>query len=132
DERYAEIAAEFVRLKVDVIVTGSGAVPATKQATSTIPIVFALAGDPIGMGLVASLARPGGNVTGLSLQQSDTAGKRVELLREVVPGLRRLAILGNVGNPVVGLEIGEVQSATRTLGMEVALFEIRRAGDIMP
>jgi putative ABC transport system substrate-binding protein len=91
DERYAEIAAEFVRLKVDVIVTAGGAVLATKRATSVIPIVFALALDPVGGGMVASLARPGGNVTGLSLQSTDLSGKRVELLREVVPGLRRLA-----------------------------------------
>ena len=100
NERFAEIAAEFVRLKVDVIVTaGTAAVVAAKQATSVIPIVFAVAGDPVGTGLVASLARPGGNVTGLSIQATDLAGKRLELLREVVPGLRRLAILANVGSP---------------------------------
>ena len=99
-ERFAEIAAEFVRLKVDVIVTtGTAAVLAAKQATSVIPIVFAMAGDPVGTGLVASLARPGGNVTGLSIQPTDLAGKRLELLREIVPGLRRLAIMANVGNP---------------------------------
>ena len=99
-ERYAEIAAEFVRLKVDVIVTYATApVLAAKQATSVIPIVFALVGDPVGTGLVASLARPGGNVTGLSIQPTDLAGKRLELLREVVPGLRRLAIMANVDNP---------------------------------
>jgi len=91
-ERVNEIAAEFVRLKVEIIVTsGTPIVAALKQATSTIPIVFAVAGDPVGNGLVASLARPGGNVTGLSLLQTETAGKRLELLREVVPGLRRLA-----------------------------------------
>src|SRR5262247_3725183 len=111
-DRAAEIAAEFVRLKVDVIVTSATAViVATMQATSVIPIVFAAAGDPVSTGLVASLARPGGNVTGLSMQQTDLAAKRLELLREVVPGLRRLAILGNVGNPVVVLEMGEVQTA---------------------
>ena len=99
-ERFAEIAAEFVRLKVDVIITGGNlAVFAAKQATSVIPIVFAIAGDPVGMGLVASLAQPGGNVTGLSSQATDLAGKRLELLREVVPGLRRLAIIANVGYP---------------------------------
>jgi putative ABC transport system substrate-binding protein len=92
-ERLAEIAAEFVRLKVSIIVTaGTAAVIAVKQATSVIPIVFGTAGDPVGTGLVASLARPGGNVTGLSNQSADLAGKRIELLREVVPGLRRLAI----------------------------------------
>ena len=132
-ERFAEIAAEFVRLKVDVIVTQTTpAVLAAKQATSVIPIVFATAGDPVGTGVVASLARPGGNITGLSSQATDTAGKRVGLLREVVPGLRRLAILGNIGNPFSVLEIAEVQAAARTLGVEVATFEIRRAEDIVP
>ena len=132
-ERFAEIAAEFVRLKVDVIVTaGTAAVLAAKQATSVIPIVFAAAGDPVGTGLVASLARPGGNVTGLSIQATDLAGKRLELLREVVPGLRRLAIMANVGYPAAVLEMGEVQAAARTLGLEVATLEIRRAEDIAP
>ena len=131
-ERVAEIAAEFVRLKVDVIVTYGGAVATLKQATAVIPIVFALAIDPVGSGLVASLARPGGNVTGLSIQPTDLAGKRLELLREVVPGLRRLAIMVNVGYPQAVLEMGEVQAAARTLGLEVAPLEIRRAEDIAP
>ena len=132
-ERLAEIATEFVRLKVDVIVTyGTPQVIAVKQATSVIPIVFALAGDPVGTGLVASLARPGGNVTGLSLPNIDSAHKRIELLREVLPGLRRLAILVNVGNPVHVLEIGEVHEAARTLGVEVATLEIQRTEDIAP
>jgi putative tryptophan/tyrosine transport system substrate-binding protein len=131
-ERAAEIAAEFVRRKVDVIVTSATtAVVAAKQATSVIPIVF-MAGDPVGTGLVASLARPGGNATGLSLQQTETAGKRLELLREVVPGLGRLAILANVGNPKAVLEMGEVQTAARTLGLEVITLEIRRGEDIVP
>jgi len=131
--RFAEFAAEFVRLKVEVIVTsGTPTVVAAKQATSTIPIVFATAGDPVGAGLVASLARPGGNVTGLSLQITDLAGKRLELLREVVPGLRRLAIMGNVGNPATVREIAEVQAGAQTLSLEVAMFEIRRAEDIAP
>jgi putative tryptophan/tyrosine transport system substrate-binding protein len=132
-ERAAEIAAEFVRLKVDVIVTyGTPPTLAAKQATSAIPIVFALAGDPVGTGLVASLARPSGNVTGLSLQLTELTGKRLELLREAVPDLRRLAILGNVGNPFTVLEIDEVQAAARTLGLEVHTPEIRRAQDIAP
>ena len=132
-ERSAEIAAEFVRLKVDVIVTsGTAPVIAVKQATSIIPIVFAAAGDPVGTGLVASLARPGGNITGLSIQAADLAGKRLELLREIVPGLRRLAVLANVGNPAAVLEMGEVQAAARTLGLEVVTLEIRRAEDIAP
>ena len=132
-ERAAEFAAEFVRLKVDVIVTHS-AVPvlAAKQATSVIPIVIAVAADPVGTGLVAGLARPGGNVTGLSLQATDLAGKRLELLREVVPGLRRMAIMANVGAPAAVVEIGEVQAAARTVGLEVATSEIRRAEDIAP
>ena len=131
NERYAEIAAELVRLKVDVIVAhGNAAVVAAKQATSIIPIVFPAAGDPLGTGLVSSLARPGGNITGLSLRQTDLAAKRLELLREVVPGLRRLAIIANVGNPASVLEIGEVQAAARALDVEVAIFEIRRAEEI--
>ena len=130
DERYTEIAAEFVRLKVDVIVTAGGAVLAAKQTTSVIPIVFAVANDPVGAGLVASLARPGGNVTGLSLQFTDVAGKRLELLREIVPGLRRLAIMANVGYPGAVLEAGEVQATARTVGLEVTTVEIRRAEDI--
>jgi putative tryptophan/tyrosine transport system substrate-binding protein len=131
-ERVAEIAAEFVRLKVDVIVTNGPAVATLKQATSVIPIVFAVALDPVGGGLVASLAQPGGNVTGQSTQQSDLAGKRVELLRDVVPRLRRLAIILNVGYPSAVLEMGEVQAAARALGIEVATLEIRRAEDIAP
>jgi putative ABC transport system substrate-binding protein len=132
-ERFAEIAAEFVRLNVGVIVTaGTDAVIATKKATSAIPIVFGTAGDPVGNGLVVSLARPGGNVTGLSNQSDDLAGKRLELLREVVPGLRRLAIMANIGSPIGVLEMGEVQAAARTLDLEVVTLEIRRAEDIAP
>ena len=132
-ERFAEIAAEFVQRKVDVIVTASTTgVLAAKQATSVIPIVFAAAGDPVGAGLVASLARPGGNATGLSLQQIETVGKRLELLREVVPGLGRLAVLANVGNPTVVLDMGEVQAMARTLGLEVVTLEIRRGEDMVP
>jgi ABC-type uncharacterized transport system substrate-binding protein len=132
-ERFAEIAAEFARLKVNVIITsGTASVVAAKQATSVIPIVFAAAGDPVGTGLVASLARPGGNVTGLSNQSADLAGKRLDLLREVVPGLGRLAIMVNVGGPIGVLEMGEVQTAARTLGLAVVKVEIRRAEDITP
>ena len=133
NERFAEISAEFVRRKVDVIVTSStAAVVVAKQATSVIPIVFAVAGDPVGTGLVASLARPGGNVTGLSMQQTDVAAKRLELLREFVPGLRRLAILGNVDGPAVLLDMREVQTTARPLGLEVVTSEIRRGEDIAP
>jgi len=133
EERFPEIAAELVRLKVELIVTsGTPAVMASKKATSVIPIVFATAGDPVGSGLVASLARPGGNVTGLATLANELAGKRLELLREVVPGLRRLAIMGNVGNPFTVLELGDVQAAARTLGLEVVMLEIRRAQDLAP
>jgi putative tryptophan/tyrosine transport system substrate-binding protein len=131
-ERNAEIAAEFVRLKVDVIVTNNFALPTLMQATEVIPIVFPMGLDPVGGGLVASLARPGGNVTGLSMQSTDLAGKRLELLREVLPRLRRLATIGNVGNPQAVLEMGEVQTVARGLGIEVAPLEIRRAEDIAP
>jgi putative ABC transport system substrate-binding protein len=133
NERFAEIAAEFVRLKVDVIVASTTpAVIAAKQVTSVIPIVFPTAGDPVGTGVVASLARPGGNVTGLSNQLSDTASKRLELLREVVPSLRRLAIMGNVDNPGPVLEMREIQATARMLGLEATTFEIRGAEDIAP
>jgi putative tryptophan/tyrosine transport system substrate-binding protein len=132
-EQLAEIAAEFVRLKVDVIVTtGTPATLAAKQATSVIPIVFAATGDPVGTGLVASLGRPGGNVTGLSIQQVETVGKRLELLREVIPSLGRLALLANVDNPPAVLDMGEVQATARTLGVEVITLEIRRGEDIAP
>jgi putative ABC transport system substrate-binding protein len=131
-ERYAEIAAEFVRLKVDVIVTVGSAVPTVKQATAVIPIVFAVGIDPVGSGLVANLAKPGGNVTGLSLQATNLAGKRIEFLREVLPQLRRLAIIFNVGNDQTVLEMGETHAAARTLGLEVAPLEIRQAEDIVP
>ena len=132
-ERAAEIAAEFVRQKVDVIVTGGTEYVLTaKQVTSVIPIVFSNVGDPVDSGLVAGLARPGGNVTGLSIQGTDTAGKRVELLRDVIPSLRRLAIMANVGNPAVVLELRQVQAVARTLGLEVTTLEIRRAEDITP
>jgi ABC-type uncharacterized transport system substrate-binding protein len=130
-ERLAEIAAEFVRLKVDIIVTGgTPPVVAAKRATSVIPIVFATAGDPVGMGLVASLARPGGNVTGLSVLSLDLAGKRLDLLREAIPSFRRLAIMGNVGNPFTMLELGELQAAAREFSLQVDRLEIRRPQDI--
>ena len=129
-ERYAEIAAEFVRLKVDVIVTVGSAVPIVRQATASIPIVFAVAIDPVGSGLVASLAHPGGNVTGLSIQANELAGKRLEFARELVPGLHRLAIMFNVGNAQPVLEMGETQAAARMLGLDVVPLVIQRAEDI--
>jgi putative ABC transport system substrate-binding protein len=118
--RFAEIAAELVRLKIDVIVTAGDAVRAAQHTTSVIPIVFAVANDPVGGGFVSSLAQPGGNVTGLSVQAPELAGKRLELLREVVPALRRVALLGNVGNPVAVLEMEEVKRAAHSLDVDVA------------
>jgi putative ABC transport system substrate-binding protein len=133
DDRFAEIAAEFVRLKVDVILTfGTPSVLAAKKATAAIPIVFAAAGDPVGTGIVASLARPGGNVTGMSIQQTDLVGKRLELLREILPDLRRLAILADIGSPNSALEMAEAHAAARGLGLDVVTPEVRRAGDILP
>jgi putative tryptophan/tyrosine transport system substrate-binding protein len=132
-EPLADIAAEFVQLKVAVIVTGgTAAVTAAKRATSVIPIVFATAGDPVRLGLVASLARPGGNITGMSNQSADLPGKRLELLRDLVPGLRRVAVMANVGASIGVLEMDEVQAAARKLGLEVVPLEIRRAEDIGP
>jgi putative ABC transport system substrate-binding protein len=131
-ERFAEIANEFVRIKVDVIMTWSGGpVIAAKQATTVIPIVFALQTDPVGTGLVGSLSRPGGNVTGLSVEQTDTVGKRLDLLREIVPGLKRLAIMANVAGPGAVLEMAEVVAAAQTLGIEVVPSKIQKAEDIV-
>jgi putative ABC transport system substrate-binding protein len=132
-ERYAEIATELVVLKPDVIVTWASApVLAAKQATTLVPIVFAAQMDPVGAGVVASLSRPGGNVTGLSLQQTDTAGKRLELLREVVPSLGRLAIMANVDAPGAVLERSEIEATARNLGHEVTTVDIREAKDLAP
>jgi putative ABC transport system substrate-binding protein len=133
DERFAEIAVEFIRLKVDVIVTnGTLSSIAAKKATKVIPIVITGAGDLVGTGLVASLARPGGNVTGLSMQTLDLAGKRIEMLFEILPGLRTVAILANIGNPIPMLEMKEAHAAARTIGLDVVTSEIRRAEDIAP
>jgi len=130
-ERLDEIASEFLRLKVDLIVTSStNDSVIMKQVAHEIPMVFAVSGDPVGAGLVASLARPGGNVTGLSIQQTDSAGKRIQLLREIVPGLHRLSILANPSSPNVMLEVTEVQAAARTFGLDVATSEIHRTADV--
>jgi len=129
-ERYAEIATEFVRLRVDVIVTFGTAVPAFKQATSVIPIVFTIDADPVGRGLVASLARPGNNVTCLSAQSTDLVGKRLEILRELLPKRLRLAVMANVDFPGAVQETAEVQMAAAKLDHEVVVLEVRRAEDI--
>jgi putative ABC transport system substrate-binding protein len=133
NERAAEFAAELVRRGLDVIVTsGTPIALAAKRATATVPIVFATASDPVGTGLVVSLRRPGGNVTGLSVQSPDLSGKRLELLREMVPGFDRLAVMASVGSPAAMLEMGEVQAAGKTLGLDIATFEIRRTEDFAP
>jgi putative ABC transport system substrate-binding protein len=130
DDRAPALIAELVRLKVGVIVThGSANVAAARQATSDIPIVFAATGDPVGLGQVASLARPGGNVTGLSLQSTDLAGKRLELLRDAIPDFRRVALLARAANPN---EQRDVETASRALGLELVTPDIRRAEDIAP
>jgi putative tryptophan/tyrosine transport system substrate-binding protein len=131
-ERIAEIATEFVRRNVNVIVTYGAAVAGLKQATAAIPIVFAIAVDPVGSGIVASLSHPGGNVTGFSVEQSDIAGKRLELLREIVPGLRRLAIMFDEGYAAAMRENNETHAAARILGLDVVPHAIRRAEDIAP
>jgi putative tryptophan/tyrosine transport system substrate-binding protein len=132
-ERAIEIAPEFVRMPVDIIVTsGDAYVLAVMRAAATIPIVFASAGDPVGNGLVASLARPGGNVTGLSIELTDTVGKRLELLRDVVPALRRLAILFNASDPQVNLELDAVLAAAHTLSLDTVRSEVRLSEDIAP
>jgi putative ABC transport system substrate-binding protein len=130
--RFVEIAAEFVRRKVDVIFTTGAGASVAKEATSVIPIVFTLAHDPVASGLVASLAQPAGNVTGLSAQSADLGGKRIALLREAIPTVRRLAILANVGNAGAALEMAEAQAAAGKLGLEVVARPIRRAEDIAP
>jgi putative ABC transport system substrate-binding protein len=129
-ERAADIAADFARRKVDAIVTAGTNVATVIRATTAIPLVFAIANDPVGSGLVESLARPGGNVTGLSVQGSDLAGKRLQLLREVVPNLRRLAVMGNADNSDALPEMKEAQAAARALGLEVVPLDIRGAEDI--
>jgi putative ABC transport system substrate-binding protein len=132
-ERFAEIAAEFVRLKVDLIfAVGSEATLAAKEATSDIPIVFPVAGDPVGTGMVAGLARPGGNVTGLSNQAADLAAKRLGLLREVLPDLRRVAIMANYGSSASILEMREFEAATGALGLEITPLQINGTQDIAP
>jgi putative ABC transport system substrate-binding protein len=130
-ERYAEFGAEFARRKIDVIVPlGTPAIIAAKGATSVIPIVFPLSSDPVGEGLVASLAHPGGNITGMSNQQPDLAGKRLGILRDIVPGLGQLAVLNNAGNRTAGLSVAEVQLAARKLGLEIVSVGVKRADDI--
>jgi putative tryptophan/tyrosine transport system substrate-binding protein len=131
NERYSEIAAELASRNVDVIVTWASApVLAAKRTTTTIPIVFAAQMDPVGAGVVTSLARPGGNITGMSIQQTDTAGKRIELLREVAPRFARLAVMANAGAPGAMLEMREVVTTARSLKLEAIPIEVRQANEI--
>ena len=129
-ERVAEFASEFVQNKVDVIVTYGGAVSTIRKATTAIPIVFALSNDPLGGGLVASLSRPGGNATGLSIESADTVSKRLEFLRDLVPQLRRLAVLFDAGYPAAVKEANEVQAAAHALRFDIARQEIRHSDDV--
>jgi len=132
-ERSPAIIAEFVRLKVDVIVThATPNILAAKQVTSVVPIVFPSAGDPVGNKLVTSLARPGGNVTGLSVQSSELAQKVVDLLRDFLPKHSRLAMMHHIGNPVTALQTDAVKAAAGRFGLDVAIVEVRRAEDIAP
>jgi putative ABC transport system substrate-binding protein len=131
-DRYDDIAAEFVRLNVDLIVTTGAAGQQARRATSVIPIVLPLSGDPVSVGLAASLARPGGNVTGLSIMQTDLASKRFDLLREVIPNIRRLAIIVNGGVPDVVLEANQVQALAQSTGIEISALKIWRPEEIMP
>ena len=133
DDRYAELADELAQQKVDIIVTaGTTAVIAVKKVTSAIPIVFAAAGDPVRTGLVSSLSRPGGNVTGLSNLQTDLGGRRLALLREVLPSLKRVAVLGNVDSPLITLEMEGVQADGTKLGLETFRLEVTKAEEIVP
>jgi putative ABC transport system substrate-binding protein len=130
-ERASEIASEFAGRKVNVILTSGDAQGlAAKRITTKIPIVIAIMGDPVGGGLVTSLARPGGNVTGLSLVQPETAGKRLEIVRGVLPSLRRVAILGNVANAGAANELKEAQEAAHKLNLDTIVLEIRSGEDI--
>jgi putative ABC transport system substrate-binding protein len=133
NERYAELSADLVRQKVDVMVPlGTPAIVAGKKATSVVPIVFPISSDPVGEGLVASLAHPGGNITGLSNQQPDLAGKRLEVLRDIIPGFHQLAVLTNANNPTAKLSLDEVLVAARKLGLEVIPLEVKSPDDIAP
>src|SRR5947208_4197219 len=130
-ERFKPLAQELVSLNVHVIVTwGTETAIAVKQATSVIPIVFTIVADPISSGLVGSLARPGGNATGLSTQQTDGVGKRIELLRESIPSLRHLAIIVNTSNRGSLLEVRAVQQVAAAMGIEVNAFEIRDGNEL--
>ena len=131
DDRFPDLANELIRLKVDLILTrGTPATLAAKSATRTIPVVMASVGDPVGTGIVASLGRPGGNVTGLSNFNVEIYAKRLELLRELLPRLTRIAGLFNMGNPVLPLQWKEVQRAARSVSIQPQLLDVRRPEDL--
>lgn len=131
DERFPDLASELVRLKVDLILTrGTPAALAAKSATGTLPVVMAASGDPVGSGIVRSLARPGGNVTGLSSGITESYPKRVELLGELLPGLKRIAAILNMGNPVIPPQWGIVEASARSLGIDAQLLDVRRPEDL--
>src|SRR5436190_7167816 len=132
NQRMTEFAAEFVQRKVDAIVSSANGVNVARQATSSIPIVFAAYSDPVASGLTESLARPGGNVTGLTVQPSDLASKRVDLLRQIIPNFRRLAALANVAASGFLGEIEGIRTAAAALNIEADIFELRTADDIAP
>ena len=130
-ERFPELAAELVRLQVDLIVTrGTPAAQAAKNATATIPVVMAAIGEPLAVGVVAGLARPSGNVTGLSSLTTELAGKRVELAKEMMPGIARVGLLHNMGNPVVPPQWEETLATARTLGLTAELLDVRSEQDV--
>jgi putative ABC transport system substrate-binding protein len=130
-ERFSALAAELVQLGVDLIVTrGTPAAQAAKSATATIPIVMAASGDPVGIGAVASLARPGANVTGLSAFSTELSGKRIELMKEMLPSLERIAFMANLGNPISGAQREALESAGTALGLAVEFQDVRNAADI--
>jgi putative tryptophan/tyrosine transport system substrate-binding protein len=131
-QRMTEFAAEFVQKKVDVIVSSANGVTIAKQATSSIPIVFAAYSDPVASGLAESLARPGGNVTGLTVQPSDLASKRIDLLRKIIPNFRRLAALANVADSGLSQEVAGIRAAAAAFNVEVDIIELRTAEDIAP
>src|SRR5262245_33121338 len=133
DERFPALASELARLKVDLILTrGTPAALAAKQATASIPVVITGVGDPVGQGVVASLARPGMNITGLSAAVTEIYPKRVQLIRELVPKATRIAVLFNMGNPALPPQWREVEVAARSLGIEPQLLDVRKREDLEP
>jgi ABC-type uncharacterized transport system substrate-binding protein len=133
DERFPDLAAELVQLKVDLMLTrGTPAALAAKRATQTIPVVITGVGDPVAQGIIASLAHPGGNITGLSATVTEIYPKRVELLKELVPRAARIAALFNMGNPAIPLQWKEVETAARSLGIQPQLLDVRKLEDLRP